>query len=620
MHSIRIASSLLSLSLVLCSVGCTFEQAHVGRAQGSVAGGTRELGEPAVVSIYDFQRGALCSGTLIAPRVVLTAKHCVQDSDEAAPDDPQYFVVGIGNDAQRATESLRVQTVRTTPGVYQSGRFGLSGALVGVDVAVLTLVTGTTVTPKEIRRDAATDQIGSTVTVIGFGETPAGDVGLKYIGYDVISGITGNVIYSGSSVCEGDSGGPMIEADGRVIGVASFGNGSCGTGYTGHNTLPPFLDMIDEAVRESGSCVNDGAERCDGFDNDCNGQVDETCTALGNPCESDDECVGGNCRLTPDGQICTQLCSPLRPSVGCPTGLYCTASEGCDGVCVLGEAPAEGVALEIGEACTDDTQCASLFCRDPGDGARRCLEPCQAGEGMCLDGEACAAYEGECNACVPEALVPIARNLGEACDANEDCADGNCLDDLGEHYCTTECADDSECPSTFHCRSGVCARGQREGVGASCSENDDCDSPGFCASRGNAHWCTEFCPNGDECPLGFECVAVGTAQLCAPTSRLVGESCADNDECVSGVCSGDASEMFCTRACSADNPCTTGFACVRDESGSTRCEPPATETAPGGVSGGGCTVSGASTSTAKPILLAFLGLMALFLVWRRERR
>ncbi len=194
------------------------------------------------------------------------------------------------------------------------------------------------------------------------------------------------------------------------------------------------------------------------------------------------------------------------------------------------------------------------------------------------------------------------------------------VDDLGEHYCTTECADDSECPSTFHCRSGVCARGQREGVGASCSENDDCDSPGFCASRGNAHWCTEFCPNGDECPLGFECVAVGTAQLCAPTSRLVGESCADNDECVSGVCSGDASEMFCTRACSADNPCTTGFACVRDESGSTRCEPPATETAPGGVSGGGCTVSGASTSTAKPILLAFLGLMALFLVWRRERR
>lgn len=608
----------LIATLLCVGVGCAVEVEHVGQTQAAVAGGTRELGEPAVVSIYDFQRGALCSGTLIAPRVVLTAKHCVQEAGAAGPDEAQYFVVGIGNDAQRATESLRVQTIRTTPGVYTSGRGGLGGALVGIDVAVLTLINGSTVTPKEIRRDAATDQINQMVTVIGFGETPAGDVGLKFTGHDVITGIAGGVIYSGSSICEGDSGGPMIESDGRVIGVASFGNGSCGTGYTGHNTLPDFLDMIDEAVRESGSCVNDGAERCDGFDNDCNGEVDETCTALGDPCTSNGECVGGNCRLTPAGQICTQACSPLRPGVGCPPGLYCTAADGCDGVCVIGAAPSEDVALEVGASCAADTQCASLFCHDPGDGNRRCLEPCQGGEGMCLAGESCAAYDGECNACVPQSLVTIPRNLGEGCAVNEDCAAANCLDDLGEHYCTTACTDDSECPSTFHCRSEVCVRGEREGVGASCAENDDCESGAFCATRGSSHWCSTFCPMGDECPAGFECVAAGGTNLCAPTLNLVGESCANDSECVSGVCSGDASGMFCTRACSADNPCTAGLACVRADDGSTRCQPPAAATVPADPGGGGCSVSHA-TSSSPIAFFAFFGLMVAFVAWRRER-
>ena len=32
--------------------------------------------------------------------------------------------------------------------------------------------------------------------------------------------------------------------------------------------------MIDDALNEAGSCLNDGEERCDGADNDCDDLID----------------------------------------------------------------------------------------------------------------------------------------------------------------------------------------------------------------------------------------------------------------------------------------------------------------------------------------------------------
>ncbi|TPW07337.1 MAG: hypothetical protein FD127_4500, partial [Acidimicrobiaceae bacterium] len=280
-----------------------------------IVGGSRDTADPQVVVVYNTLRGGLCSGTLIAPRVVLTAKHCIQEAGASGPGSPGSFIVGVGNSVRSFTQTLRVQQIRTTPGVWTEGRFGIED-LAGVDIGVITLQTGvTSFEPAAIYREDPRPLIGTTATVIGFGQTPSGETGTKFMG---------SVIYTPASTCQGDSGGPIFTGDPlTVFGVTSFGSGGCGSGTAGFNRIDPFLDIIDEAIRDSGTCVNDGAERCDGFDNDCNGETDETCTPLGGPCVMHMECVGLSCETTPVGDICTMPCDPLHPNIGCPSGLYC---------------------------------------------------------------------------------------------------------------------------------------------------------------------------------------------------------------------------------------------------------------------------------------------------------
>lgn len=607
------------LLLICVGLACSAPNAEVAvdaeadvvesRSDSIVDGEPANNDEPAVVAVV-IRGGGLCTGTLIAPRVVLTARHCVQFQGSSGPNLPSQFVVGVGDNVNRLSQTFGVSDVVTTDGPYRR-----IDDIIGIDIALLTLTTPPAgITPIPVERESA--RPGQMMRAVGFGERPEGNAGLKYRTTTRVSFINGGVIFSPPTICQGDSGGPMLTLDETVVGVASFGDATaaCGSGTNGHNRVDTFLDMIDDAIRASGVCVGDGSEVCDGEDNDCDELFDEDCSALGESCTSDDECITLTCRdVDGTGRICTQACDPERPMTSCPTGMYCGDADGsCEGFCTPGEVGT----LPNDTDCTSDTDCASLYCRDPGDGRQRCLNPCRGDAGMCLDGEACAAGAGFCSGCVPAEIVVGSRGIGEPCEGADDCASGFCFEEAGAAYCSRECADPSDCPSSYHCRSegesGVCVRGDAGGVGSTCIANGDCDEDLFCATRGDESWCSAFCEDAMDCPDSFSCVMAGDVSVCAPDSGINGAECESGDDCISRNCQpvGRGGSLLCTRFCGPESQCSPGFTCIRSADGITNVCVPTEETASGG---GGCAAGGSSGGESFAILL--FGLLA----FRRRR-
>jgi len=532
----------------------------VASSSAPIVDGTRD-NTPAVVFLYNLA-GAACTASIISPRVVLTAKHCIQGgSSSAAP--ARQFRVYTGRSTSEFTSEYRVQEIRPAPGCWN-----LCGD--ASDVAVLILSSPVSEVPLEVSFDEPGWLAGQTIRAVGYGQTPAGGSGIKYTTMKQVEGTGRGLIFVEPAVCQGDSGGPLIGPDGKVYGVASFitspdgmSRPTCGTAPGAYNSINRHRDLIEGAIEDAGDCISGGDEMCNGVDDDCDDAVDETCTPLGESCGSDDECVGNDCSDTPAGRICTQDCDPLRPSLGCPPGMYCSNVGGCDGKCVSG-APGSG---GNGADCTEDTECASLFCVDPGDGRQRCLDPCRGDEGVCLAGEACAAVPGACGGCVGAGIVAGRRGLGEPCATDDDCHSGSCLEDGASTYCTRDCTDDEACADGFHCRDELCVRGVRGGVGNRCIDNSDCSEGNLCARSGDRSWCTTFC-DSEMCPEGFECVDAGGAMVCSPEGSLVGESCEVNEDCLSGLCiDAPSGGRACTRLCGGESHCASGFECVRTSDG-----------------------------------------------------
>lgn len=240
---------------VVCSLAVLSGCAATGGKTGSDGDGRR--GTPIVngqeTSDYPeagvlLQQGqAFCTGTLIAPRSVLTAGHCVEGQD------PSQFSFGIGASQDQLDTELSVV------GAVQHPQFDMQ-QLVN-DVAVVTLGEDAPIAPMPMNPSMDQSWIGKPVTLVGYGvdDGPSqSNAGIKRMVTVTIDQVDPTTLHyttqQGQTACNGDSGGPAFSDEGGqlvVAGITSYGDQNCQQ-YGVYTRVDAYLDFINEQIQAGG--------------------------------------------------------------------------------------------------------------------------------------------------------------------------------------------------------------------------------------------------------------------------------------------------------------------------------------------------------------------------------
>ncbi|MEZ4475355.1 MAG: trypsin-like serine protease, partial [bacterium] len=362
-----------------------------------IVGGEREAGYPAVGALVqqpgDQYQGSFCTGTLIAPRFVLTAAHCLNGR---RADQTWFF---LGDDAVPRAGGQRppgrfvpVAALRAHPG------FRLGSPIGVYDVAVVELAEAVEdVAPLPLRRGDVAALRGQALTYVGFGVDDGGAQrggGLKRRADLTLADLGASLYVSfadARSVCYGDSGGPGLGAgaDGalEVVGVNSsvFGEAPCGGGSI-QVRVDAFASWIDAAIGGAPAC-GCACEAACGADGVC----DPLACGDGDGCRLLVECLSA-CNNAGCSVRCFE--DATGPARGRYEAVVACGSERCAGVADQGACLAERCPDPWG-ACLADLppgadDCATLLgclggCRD-----RACSLDCYAAGSA----EARAQYDG----------------------------------------------------------------------------------------------------------------------------------------------------------------------------------------------------------------------------------
>ncbi|MEM9063357.1 MAG: trypsin-like serine protease [Pseudomonadota bacterium] len=196
-----------------------------------------------VVIVHRRGERAFCSGTVLAGRLLVTARHCVQEIGAPAPYPVEEMRVGFG--ASTTDPDIVWRDVSRTL-VLSDDPFRSVEDAQGRDVALIELPGDTNSAQFGVPQQIPELEPGETLTLIGFGEDRYGLVGTRHSVDVTVTGRTERgFTYTGGG-CLGDSGGPLLRPDGTLVGIVSLGTTElCAPNYERvGQSLIPFIDFI----------------------------------------------------------------------------------------------------------------------------------------------------------------------------------------------------------------------------------------------------------------------------------------------------------------------------------------------------------------------------------------
>lgn len=336
--------------------------------------------------------------------------------------------------------------------------------------------------------------------------------------------------------------------------------------------LRPVLLAVTSLIISLGlfSCDSEDEQSCSS-DQDCSrGEICAASSCSAVPCQSISECPGsGRTCLSDLNQCSAKECGDQLNGalLECAEGFICNDSGPYLYSCSQVTSPT---------SCMSDTDCAmapeggacceglcAIMCDTP-------IVMMDMGTGGSTPPVDMTMTPTEANLCMPCANDAVCSSLG---------SDAKCTA-IGEgNFCTTTCAEDSECPTGYNCfttlsqcipnnfecaacqqtpcpsgefcntTSGAC--GPPQALCGNCTEDAGCANNGICRTIGNNAACVQSCEQG--CPEGTTCTDGG----CIPDSGIC-DPCAGTCEGATPYCI--PSESRCAE-CGPTAPCAEGLRC-----------------------------------------------------------